>query len=177
MGLTIRLTGTGGAQLVPVFGCDCAACQRARSDEAHRRRPCSAVVTFNDAVTLLDAGLPDLMDRWPAGQFQQFLLTHYHMDHVQGLFPLRWGVGAPIPVFGPPDPEGCDDPFKHPGLLDFSHTVEPFVVFNTGIAGDAATAESLEADVWLSAGVGAQPGRLVVGYRRITGKDAQILTE
>ncbi|MGX2012868.1 phosphonate metabolism protein PhnP, partial [Enterobacter asburiae] len=75
MGLTIRLTGTGGAQLVPVFGCDCAACQRARSDEAHRRRPCSAVVTFNDAVTLLDAGLPDLMDRWPAGQFQQFLLT------------------------------------------------------------------------------------------------------
>lgn len=87
-------------------------------------------MTFNDAVTLLDAGLPDLMDRWPAGQFQQFLLTHYHMDHVQGLFPLRWGVGAPIPVFGPPDPEGCDDLFKHPGLLDFSHTVEPFVVFN-----------------------------------------------
>ncbi|HAT1613200.1 TPA: phosphonate metabolism protein PhnP [Raoultella planticola] len=130
MGLTIRLTGTGGAQLVPVFGCDCAACQRARSDEAHRRRPCSAVVTFNDAVTLLDAGLPDLMDQWPAGQFQQFLLTHYHMDHVQGLFPLRWGVGAPIPVFGPPDPEGCDDLFKHPGLLDFSHTVEPFVVFD-----------------------------------------------
>ncbi len=74
MGLTIRLTGTGGAQLVPVFGCDCAACQRARSDEAHRRRPCSAVVTFNDAVTLLDAGLPDLMDQWPAGQFQQFYL-------------------------------------------------------------------------------------------------------
>lgn len=23
MSLTIRLTGTGGAQLVPVFGCDC----------------------------------------------------------------------------------------------------------------------------------------------------------
>ncbi|VFS64731.1 carbon-phosphorus lyase complex accessory protein [Raoultella terrigena] len=29
MSLTIRLTGTGGAQLVPVFGCDCAACRRA----------------------------------------------------------------------------------------------------------------------------------------------------
>ncbi|MCW7866109.1 hypothetical protein OPU84_08350, partial [Klebsiella pneumoniae] len=24
MSLTLRLTGTGGAQLVPVFGCDCA---------------------------------------------------------------------------------------------------------------------------------------------------------
>ncbi|STR36542.1 metal-dependent hydrolases of the beta-lactamase superfamily I, PhnP protein [Klebsiella grimontii] len=29
MSLTIRLTGTGGAQLVPVFGCDCRACRRA----------------------------------------------------------------------------------------------------------------------------------------------------
>lgn len=87
MSLTIRLTGTGGAQLVPVFGCDCRACRRARADDAHRRRPCSAAVKFNNAVTLLDAGLPDLLERWPAGSFQQFLLTHYHMDHVQGLFP------------------------------------------------------------------------------------------
>lgn len=58
------------------------------------------------------------------------MLTHYHMDHVQGLFPLRWGVGDVIPVYGPPDEQGCDDLFKHPGLLDFSHTVEPFVVFD-----------------------------------------------
>ena len=69
------------------------------------------------------------MTQWPAGSFQQFLLTHYHMDHVQGLFPLRWGVGEPIAVYGPPDEQGCDDLFKHPGLLDFSHTVEPFVRF------------------------------------------------
>lgn len=52
-------------------------------------------------MTLLDAGLPELMTQWPAGSFQQFLLTHYHMDHVQGLFPLRWGVGEPIAVYGP----------------------------------------------------------------------------
>lgn len=39
MSLTLRLTGTGGAQLVPVFGCDCAACRRARREESHRRRP------------------------------------------------------------------------------------------------------------------------------------------
>ena len=111
MSLTITLTGTGSAQLVPVFGCDCAACRRARLQETYRRRPCSAVVKFNDAVTLLDAGIPHLMDDWAAGSFQQFLLTHYHMDHVQGLFPLRWGVGATIPVYGPPDEAGCDDLF------------------------------------------------------------------
>ncbi|MDX6021107.1 phosphonate metabolism protein PhnP [Scandinavium sp. V105_16] len=130
MTLTLRLTGTGGAQLVPVFGCDCAACRRARQDGSHRRRPCSAEVRYNDAVTLLDAGIPDLMDHYPAGSFRQFLLTHYHMDHVQGLFPLRWGIGEKIPVYGPPDEQGCDDLFKHPGLLDFSHTVEPFVTFD-----------------------------------------------
>lgn len=129
MTLTLRLLGTGGAQLVPVFGCDCAACRRARLDPSHRRRPCSGEVRFNDAVTLLDAGIPDLMDSHPAGSFRQFLLTHYHMDHVQGLFPLRWGVGDNIPVYGPPDEQGCDDLFKHPGLLDFSHTLEPFVTF------------------------------------------------
>lgn len=130
MSLTLTLTGTGGAQLVPVFGCDCAACLRARQQSQYCRQPCSGVVQFNDAVTLLDAGLTDLMERFPAGQFQQILLTHYHMDHVQGLFPLRWGLGAKIPVYGPPDEQGCDDLFKHPGLLDFSHTVEPFVVFD-----------------------------------------------
>ncbi|MBD5699891.1 phosphonate metabolism protein PhnP, partial [Citrobacter freundii] len=55
MSLTITLTGTGGAQLVPTFGCDCAACQRARLQAQYRRRPCSGVVKFNNAVTLLDA--------------------------------------------------------------------------------------------------------------------------
>lgn len=54
----------------------------------------------------------------------------YHMDHAQGLFSLCRGVGDTIPVYGPPDEQGCDDPFKHPGLPDFSHTVKPFVVFD-----------------------------------------------
>ncbi len=96
MSLTITLTGTGGAQLVPVFGCDCAACRRARLQENYRRRPCSAAVKFNDSVTLLDAGIPHLMDDWPAGSFRQFLLTHYHMDHVQGLFPCAGAWGRPF---------------------------------------------------------------------------------
>ena len=130
MSLTLTLTGTGGAQGVPAWGCECAACARARRSPQYRRQPCSGVVKFNDAITLIDAGRHDLTDRWSPGSFQQFLLTHYHMDHVQGLFPLRWGVGDVIPVYGPPDEQGCDDLFKHPGLLDFSHTVVPFVVFD-----------------------------------------------
>ncbi|HAL1386919.1 TPA: phosphonate metabolism protein PhnP [Escherichia coli] len=118
-----------GSKLL-AWGCECVACVRARRSPQYRRQPCSGVVKFNDAITLIDAGRHDLADRWSPGSFQQFLLTHYHMDHVQGLFPLRWGVGDQIPVYGPPDEQGCDDLFKHSGLLDFSHTVEPFVMFD-----------------------------------------------
>lgn len=129
MSLTLTLTGTGGAQGVPAWGCECAACARARRSPQYRRQPCSGVVKFNDAITLIDAGLHDLADRWSPGSFQQFLLTHYHMDHVQGCFRCA-GALAIRSVYGPPDEQGCDDLFKHPGLLDFSHTVEPFVVFD-----------------------------------------------
>ena len=43
MSLTIRLTGTGGAQQVPVFGCDCAACQRPASMRPLSPPPADAV--------------------------------------------------------------------------------------------------------------------------------------
>ncbi|QJW57902.1 Phosphoribosyl 1,2-cyclic phosphate phosphodiesterase [Serratia plymuthica] len=48
------------------------------------------------------------------------------MDHVQGLFPLRWGCGNFIPVYGPADEQGCDDLFKHPGILAFQPPLTPF---------------------------------------------------
>ena len=117
------------------------------------------------------------MEHHPAGSFQQVLLTHYHLDHVQGLFPLRWGVGASIPVYGPPDDAGCDDLLKHPGLLDFSHTVTPFVMFNLQGLRVTPLPQSLEADLWLSAGVGPQPAGLALGYRRAAGQDAEVFAQ
>ena len=126
MSLILTLTGTGGAQGVPAWGCECAACARARRSPQYRRQPCSGVVKFNDAITLIDAGLHDLADRWSPGSFQQFLLTHYHMDHVQGLFPLRWGVGDTIPVYGPPDEQGLQVtplPLNH-SKLTFGYLLE-----------------------------------------------------
>src|SRR3546814_14727541 len=54
------------------------------------------------------------------------LQTHYHADHAQGLLHLRWGKGLRIPVLGPPDPEGLADLYKHPGILDFSRTLNAF---------------------------------------------------
>src|SRR5476649_1793412 len=88
--MLLTFLGTGGAQQVPVFGCQCVACQRARKNPAFRRQPCSAKLDYAGEVTLIDAGLPELAQQFTAGEIQRFWLTHYHMDHVQGLFPLRW---------------------------------------------------------------------------------------
>ena len=51
MSLTLTLSGTGGAQGVPAWGCHCPACVRAHRAPQYRRKACSGVVRFNDAVT------------------------------------------------------------------------------------------------------------------------------
>jgi phosphoribosyl 1,2-cyclic phosphate phosphodiesterase len=121
----VRLSflGTGAAGGVPLWGCDCPACKRAAWVTDHRRAPCCALVEAGEGAQqeriLIDAGLMDLAERFPADSFSRILLTHYHPDHVQGLFHLRWGVGEPLPIHGPPDSEGCADLYKNPGILDF----------------------------------------------------------
>ncbi len=124
----IRLTllGTGSAGGLPVYGCDCKACERATSEPGFVRRQCSAEVQLNDVRLLVDAGLSDLPERYPPGSLNGLLLTHYHVDHVQGLFHWRWGKSDTIKVYGPDDPEGCADLLKHPGLFDFNSTFTAF---------------------------------------------------
>ena len=89
------------------------------------------MVEAGNTRLLIDAGLHDLTKRFPLGSYHALLLTHFHPDHVQGLFPLRWGVGEKIPAYCPHDTEGCADLFKSPGLLNF-RTVGKFESFNIG---------------------------------------------
>lgn len=117
--MRLKFLGTGAAGGVPLYGCDCPACASARADARLVRRPASALVEVGATRILIDAGLMDLHERFPPGSLDAVVLTHYHVDHVQGLFHLRWGIGQTIPVYGPPDVEGCADLYKHPGLLDF----------------------------------------------------------
>lgn len=128
--MRVTFLGTGAAGGVPLYGCPCAACERARAQPEHGRRPCSALIESGDTRILIDAGLTDLHERFPPGSLSAIVLTHYHPDHVQGLFHLRWGKGVPISVFGPPDSQGCADLYKSPGLLRFQpqSKFEPFTV-------------------------------------------------
>lgn len=129
--MRVTLLGTGSAGGVPLYGCDCSACQRARIDPNFIRRPCSALIEHDGTSILLDAGLVDLHERFPSGTVSAVVLTHYHPDHVQGLFHLRWGIGNQLPVFGPPDPVGCADLYKNPGILHFIN-VDKFEPFQIG---------------------------------------------
>lgn len=128
--MRVTFLGTGAAGGVPLYGCICNACLVAHQDHQRVRRPCSALVETAGTRVLIDAGLMDLHERFPPGTLDAVVLTHYHPDHVQGLFHLRWGKGQPITVYGPPDSEGCADLFKHPGLLKFVtvHKHEPFQI-------------------------------------------------
>lgn len=128
--MRVTFLGTGAAGGVPLYGCACQACERARAQAQYVRRPCSALVECDGTRVLLDAGLMDLHERFEPGDLDAIVLTHFHPDHVQGLFHLRWGAGQSIRVISPPDSEGCADLFKHPGLLDFqtAHKFEPLLV-------------------------------------------------
>lgn len=123
-GLRLTLLGTGDAGGVPLYGCHCPACERARLDPRFMRRQSTALVESGGTRLLIDAGLVDLAERFPAGTLTAILLTHYHPDHVQGLFHLRWGTGPRIEVGSPPDPQGCADLYKNSGLLTFQRLEE-----------------------------------------------------
>lgn len=117
--MRVTFLGTGDAGGVPCYGCDCLVCTRARAMVDYRRRPCSALIEMGETRILIDAGLTDLTERFSPGTLSAIVLTHFHPDHVQGLFHLRWGVAQAIPVYAPPDSEGCADLFKNHGILEF----------------------------------------------------------
>ncbi|MGY0218070.1 phosphonate metabolism protein PhnP [Endozoicomonadaceae bacterium StTr2] len=123
--IEMTLTGTAAAGGVPLYGCDCPACLRAVRNPAYRRRATSAKVKTKSETLCIDCGLMNLAEHYPPGSLDAILLTHFHVDHVQGLFELRWGKGQKIPVYCPDDPSGCADLLKHSGILDF-RPVQPF---------------------------------------------------
>lgn len=131
--MEIRFIGTGDCAGIPVYNCNCAVCTESRTNPARRRNQSCAHLTASGLSLLIDAGPADIGERFTRDAIDFILLSHYHIDHVYGLFPLRWGRAAePLPVYGPDNPEGCADLLKHPGVLDFSIVLHPFAVRRVG---------------------------------------------
>jgi len=118
--MRLKLLGTGNAAGVPLFGCDCQLCSKAKENISFRRGPASALLEVENKKYLLDAGIMNIPDKFAHDKLDGIFLTHFHPDHVQGLFHLRWGKGESIPVYCPPDNKGCADLFKNPGILKFN---------------------------------------------------------
>lgn len=125
-GFSLQFLGTGDSAQVPVFNCECQACFRARQNPSFRRGPSSALLQLGEQQWLVDSGRMDICELFANRTLHGILQTHYHADHAQGLLHLRWGVNTKIPVWGPADPVGFADLYKHPGILDFSATWQAF---------------------------------------------------
>jgi len=129
--MRLTLLGTGDSAGMPLYGCDCERCAYIKLCPELRRGPACALLEVEGNTYLIDAGLMNIADKYPAGSLTGIFLTHFHPDHVQGLFHLRWGNSNKIPVYCPPDSTGCADLFKHPCILDFN-AQKKFVPFELG---------------------------------------------
>lgn len=126
MAFTLTFLGTGDSAQVPVYNCYCPACELARQNASFIRKPCSVLLHLDGQQWIIDSGRMDLSELFPAPSLYGILQTHYHADHAQGLLHLRWGVNLRLPVWGPDDPVGFADLYKHPGILDFSQPWQEF---------------------------------------------------
>ena len=131
--MQLTFFGTGNCAGIPVYNCHCDICSAARTMVQNRRRPCCAMLATPGCRLLIDAGVGDLGGQIAGETLDAILLTHYHIDHVHGLFTMRWGLSdRPIPVLGPDDPAGCADLLDHPGIFDFSRPLSPFITTRLG---------------------------------------------
>ena len=125
--MQLTFIGTGDCAGVPVYNCSCPACAATRDNPQRQRSLSCAHLVTSQLSLLIDAGPPDLGSRFPRDSIDLILLSHFHVDHIYGLFPLRWGrAEIKLPVYGPDDPAGCADLLNHAGILDFSTVMQPF---------------------------------------------------
>lgn len=97
--MLIMVLGSGGSEGVPINGCDNNNCKTAIMNKLFQRRPSSVLVQTGDGKhILIDAGT-DVLEYY-TGKIDLMLLTHWHHDHVAGLYRLRWSKFN-IPLHAP----------------------------------------------------------------------------
>ncbi len=87
--MIVYFIGTGGSEGIPAHLCTCKTCEEARRLGFAQRKPSTlAVITKNNEAILIDVGT-DIRDLLHV-PLKAILLTHWHHDHIYGLYKLRW---------------------------------------------------------------------------------------
>ena len=103
--MRVTFWGTANARGVPVYGCECPVCVRARRDPRMVRR-CSCVeVRSGRERYVIDAGREDLSRLVEKQPPEAILLSHFDEDHIRGLPGFGWSRSTQTVVFGPDDPD------------------------------------------------------------------------
>ncbi len=87
--MLVYFIGTGGSEGIPAHLCTCPTCNEARRFGFAQRKPSTlAIITKNKKAVLFDVGT-DIRDLLNV-PLEAIFLTHWHHDHIYGLYKLRW---------------------------------------------------------------------------------------
>ncbi|MCA6214792.1 MBL fold metallo-hydrolase [Thermococcus bergensis] len=142
--MIVYFIGTGGSEGIPAHLCTCQTCDEARKFGFAQRKPSTlAIITKNKKAVLIDVGT-DIRDLLHV-PLEAILLTHWHHDHIYGLYKLRW-IAKRTALYAPKgdadwlmvnDPKNIDVKFIKPNdvlkvdslkitALKLNHQVETF---------------------------------------------------
>ncbi len=100
--LAIIFLGSGGSEGIPCPNCNCPACSEAKLYVFERRRQTSVLITDFVSDIIVDAGF-NILEELEFLSPDAILITHWHYDHIMGLFSLSWSRKH-IPLYAPHDP-------------------------------------------------------------------------
>ena len=97
--MIVYFIGTGGSEGIPAHLCTCSTCSEARKFGFAQRRPSTlAIITERGKAVLFDVGT-DIRDFLNV-PLEAIFLTHWHHDHIYGLYKLRW-MAMETPLYAP----------------------------------------------------------------------------
>ncbi len=97
--MLVYFIGTGGSEEIPAHLCTCPTCNEARKFGFAQRRPSTlAVITENGKALLFDVGTD--IRNFLNVPLEAIFLTHWHHDHIYGLYKLRW-MARETPLYAP----------------------------------------------------------------------------
>ena len=94
--MKIHFLGTGAAEGIPVIGCDCAHCTRARNEGGKLARERNAILFSLPGYELLVDCAPDirgLINKYRISNLDGILATRSRYDHIGGIKEFEWWPG------------------------------------------------------------------------------------